>query len=584
MFTIRRLIGFAKRYWYWSALGFFCMIAVTALNLALPLFIKSIIDNALKNRHFELLTYYALAIIGASVIKGFFFFGQTYLTEFVSQRVTYDIRNRLFDHIQHLSFSYHDEAETGQLISRSTSDVEALRQFLGGGMFHFFTNGLMLIGITSVCLYMNWKLALIALSAMPVLGGVVINYRGKLRPLFTAVQNQLGDMTTYIQQNLMGIRVVKAFSMEEHESRQFSNHAYDLLNKHLDVARLSSFYGPMMDFIAAFGITFILWYGGMQVIKGNLSTGGLVAFYFYLAMFIMPIKIMGWVVGVAQNAAAGTERIFEILDTHPETHLKDGRIEMTKCTGHVEFRNVSSGYGDHKVLRNINLEVKPGEMVALLGETGSGKSTFINLLPRFYDVTDGAVLIDGIDVRSYRLESLRRFIGLVSQETFLFGDTVRGNIAYGNPNASLESVKEVAKAANIHDFIASLPDQYDTRIGERGVNLSGGQKQRIAIARALLMNPPILILDDSTSSVDTETEALIQQALVSLTKSRTTFVIAQRISTVKRADKIVVLENGKIAECGNHEELLAKGGLYTDLFRLQFGDHELDNATGSSVK
>jgi len=575
MRTIRRLLAFARRYWHWILLTLVCLLAVTGLNLLVPEFMKLIIDRCLEPRKFKLLPYLALGIVGIAVVRGVFQFGQQYLTEYVAQRTVYDIRNRLFDHIQRLSFGYHDEAETGQLISRATADVDVLRRFLGHGLLHLLSDSLIFVGILIFCLYMNWKLALVALSTMPFLIISVFRFGGRIRPLFTAVQNQRGEMTTAIQQNLLGIRVVKSFAREDHEIGRFDRQSQELLERSLDTSRISAFYMPLMDFLAATGTTFILWYGGMQVVRGVMSLGELVQFNTYLVMLIGPVRMMGWVVNLTQNAVAAADRIFEILDTHPETHLKDGTIELRQCTGRVEFRDVSFSYSDgSRVLSNVNLEVQPGEMVALVGATGSGKSTIINLLPRFYDVTEGAVVVDGVDVRSYRLETLRRQIGIVSQETFLFGDTARENIAYGNPDAPLEEVVEAAKAANIHEFIDSLTDGYETAIGERGVNLSGGQKQRVAIARALLMNPPILILDDSTSSVDTETETLIQKALVSLTESRTTFVIAQRLSTVKRADKIVVLDKGRIVETGTHEELLAKGGAYAEICRLQFGAQE----------
>ena len=575
MRTIRRLLSYAKKYWLWAILTVSCMLAFTGLGMLAPQPLRLIIDRCLRGGESNLLPYYALAIIAIAIVRGIFQFGQMYLTEFVAQRTIYDIRNRLFDHIQRLSFSYHDEAETGQLISRATSDVEMLRRWLGHGLLHLLSDGLIFIGILIFCLYSNWQLALVSLSCMPFLIAAVFRYGWKIKPLFTAVQNQRGELTAVIQQNLMGIRVVKSFAREEHEIGKFGKRAQELLDRTIDTVRVSAFYSPMMDFFAAISAALILWYGGMQVMRGSLSLGQWVAFNAYLAMLISPVRIMGWVVNQTQNAVASADRIFEILDTHPEVHLKDGRIEMTGCEGRVEFRDVSFSYSDgSRVLSNVNLEVNPGEMVALVGATGSGKSTIINLLPRFYDVTEGAVLIDGTDIREYQLTSLRQYIGIVSQETFLFGDTARENIAYGRPETELDEVIDAAKSANIHEFIDSLPDGYETRIGERGVNLSGGQKQRVAIARALLMNPPILILDDSTSSVDTETEALIQKALVSLTESRTTFVIAQRLSTVKRANKIVVLDKGRIAECGTHEELLAKGGLYTEIYRLQFGGQE----------
>jgi len=572
MRTTKRLLKFVRRYWRLSLFAVVCILTATGLDLIIPQFIREIIDRCLVGQQYGLLPYFALAIVGITLVKGVFQFGQSYLSGYVAQRVVYDIRNRLFDHIQRLSFSYHDEAETGQLISRATSDVDMLRQFLGHGFVHLLGNIIIFAGVLVICLYMHWKLALVALSTMPFLIAVVFRYSGRIRPMYSAVQDQRGDLTTAVQQHLMGVRVVKSFAREEHEVDKFSVQSKDLLEKHLATSRLNAFYMPLMTFIAAMGTVFILWYGGVEVIRGGLSLGALVAFNGYLMRLISPIRMMGWAVNLAQNAIASADRIFEILDTHPETHLADGTKDLEECKGRVEFRNVSFKYGDgSRVLSNINLDVRPGEMVALLGATGSGKSTIINLIPRFYDVSEGGILIDGVDIRDYRLASLRQRIGIVSQETFLFSDTARENIAYGNPDASIEQVIEVAKAANIHGFIESLPEEYETWIGERGVNLSGGQKQRMAIARALLMNPPILILDDSTSSVDTETEALIQEALVSLTESRTTFVIAQRLSTVKRADKIVVLDKGGVGECGTHDELLAKGGIYAEIYKMQFG-------------
>jgi ABC-type multidrug transport system fused ATPase/permease subunit len=569
---------FARKYWQWILLTLVCMFSYTGLDLLLPQALRLIIDRCLRGQQYQLLSYYALAIIAIAIGRGIFQFGQWYLPEYVAQRTIFDIRNRLFDHIQRLSFTYHDEAETGQLISRATADVEVLRRWLGHGLMHLLSDGLIFFGILAYFLSMNAQLALVALSCIPFLIVAVFKYGVTIRPLFTAVQNQRGEMTNAIQQNLIGIRVVKSFAREEHEVGKFDTQTNELLERSLDTARVSAYYSPMMDFLAAASTAFVIWYGGTQVMRGDISLGEWYVFFSYLGRLIGPVRMMGWVVNQTQNAVASADRIFEILDTHPEAQVKDGKIELKQPQGAVAFQNVSFSYSDgSRVLNGINLQVNPGETVALVGPTGSGKSTIINLLPRFYDVTEGAILIDGVDIRSYRLESLRRHIGIVAQESFLFGDTARENIAYGRPDADLEEVLDAAKAANIHEFIDALPDGYETRIGERGVNLSGGQKQRVAIARALLMNPPILILDDSTSSVDTETEALIQMALVKLMESRTTFVIAQRISTVKRAHKIVVLDKGRIVQIGTHDELLAQGGLYADVCRLQFGE-QLDSS------
>ncbi|MCX6376457.1 MAG: ABC transporter transmembrane domain-containing protein, partial [Armatimonadetes bacterium] len=360
MLTIRRLLIFARKYWHWIGLTLVCMLTFTGLGLLAPQPLRLIIDRCLRGGDYHLLPYYALAIIVIAIVRGIFQFGQLYLMEFVAQKTVYDIRNRLFDHIQHLSFSYHDEAETGQLISRATADVDVLRRWLGHGLMHLLSDGLIFIGILVLCLSINWQLALVALSCIPFLIVAVFKYSGTSRPLVTAGQNQRGEMTAAIQQNLMGIRVVKSFAREDHEIGKFGKEAHELLERTLDTARVSAFYSPIMDFIAAISTAFILWYGGMQVVRGELSLGQWVVFNTYLAMLISPVRMMGWVVNQTQNAVASADRIFEILDTHPEVHVKDGNVEMRQCRGEVAFQNVSFSYGDgSRVLSNINLEVQP---------------------------------------------------------------------------------------------------------------------------------------------------------------------------------------------------------------------------------
>jgi len=583
MRTIKRLYSFAGRYWALMILNYFCLISVTAISVAWPQLKRLIIDKCFIGKDYHLFPYYAGILVATAVINAVLWFTAIYLTELISQRTVYDLRNRLFDHIQRLSFSYHDEAETGQLISRSTSDIDTIRQFFSEGTIHMVTNVFLVIGIVCVSFYSNWRLASVSMCIVPFLVLSVYRFRQQVGPLFSSVQDQIGKMTAAIQQNLMGIRVVKAFAREDFEISKFADQARELQDRAISASRVQAKYQPIMDLLASVGLVLVLWYGGFMVIHKQMTIGTLVAFYDYIVLIVWPVRILGYVVMIAQWAAASGERVFEILDTHPETHLKDGHMELKDCVGEVEFRNLAFGYAEgNRVLSDVNIKVRPGEMVAIVGATGSGKSTIINLIPRFYDVTDGAVLVDGVDIRKYRLSSLRRHIGIVSQETFLFGDSVRENIAYGNPNASMEEIKEAAKSANIHEFIMSLPDKYETKIGERGVNLSGGQKQRVAIARALLMNPPILILDDSTSSVDTETEALIQQALETLMESRTTFVVAQRVSTIKKADKIVVLRDGQVVETGTHDDLLSKSGEYSEIYRMQFRTQEVPNLSAES--
>ncbi|HEY3297915.1 MAG TPA: ABC transporter ATP-binding protein, partial [Armatimonadota bacterium] len=422
MHTIKRLLAFAVKYWQWIALNVLCMSVVTVVNVMWPQFKRLIIDKCFTAHHYDLLPYYAMAIIAAVIINGVVWFCSLYLTEFIAQKTVYDIRNRLFDHIQRLSFSYHDEAETGQLISRATSDVDVIRQFLGEGLLHLVMDSMLLIGVIAVCFYMNWRLAALALMTLPFLVFSVYKFRSIVGPLFTAVQDQIGDMTTAIQQNLVGIRVVKAFAREDFEVEKFSKQARDLYEKAVAASRVQAKYQPLMDLLASSGLVLVLWYGGAQVIghKHGMTLGMLVAFYEYIAMIVWPVRILGWVVMIAQWAIASGDRIFEILDTHPEVHLKDGNRELKNCRGAVEFRDVAFSYQDGgHVLKDVNLTVEPGEMVALVGATGSGKSTIINLLPRFYDVTAGSLMIDGVDIREYRVASLRRNIGIVSQETFL---------------------------------------------------------------------------------------------------------------------------------------------------------------------
>jgi ABC-type multidrug transport system fused ATPase/permease subunit len=553
------------------------MLAQTGLDLLSPQLVKHTIDTFFSPRldyragmEGSLLLWSA-AVIAASAGRGLFLFGQNYVAEFTAHQVIYTLRNLFYDHLQRLPFGYYDEAQTGQLMSRATADIDALRRFMGFGLPNLIRNIVVFTGVLILCLEMNWRLALLSLWTVPLLVAIVLRFGAKVRPTYAATQQAIAEMTAQLQENVTGVRTVKSFAQEERETGRFEERARGVLERSLATARVNTTYDPFMNFVLALGTTSILWYGGGSVIRGSLTLGGLLAFQVYLTKLVFQIRNLGWIVTTAQSAIASGQRIFDVLDEEAEVREATGAVPLTAVEGHVRFEDVAFGYrSGERVLKEIAIDAPPGSTTALLGATGSGKSTIIHLLPRFYDPTEGRITIDGRDLREITLESLRANVGLVLQESFLFSATLRENIAYGRPRASAEDVVEVARIANIHDFIVSLPDGYETQVGERGVTLSGGQKQRIAIARALLMNPKILVLDDSTSSVDTETEHLIQAALGALMENRTTFVIAQRLSTIQRADQILVLERGQIAARGTHAELIQRGGLYREIYNTQF--------------
>lgn len=574
--TLKRLLGYLRKYWFFLLLAFLSLMINRTLTLAVPEITQRAIDIAIMEGRRGLLAALALSIVGVTILRGVFQFVQEYTLQYASQKAIYDIRNTMYDHLQRLPFSFYDKSQTGQLIARATGDIDTLRRFYAFGMFNFVSSLVIFVAALTICLTKNWKLALLALSMMPAVGYSGVRFGKKVGPRFLELRQKFADVTTAIQENITGSRVIRTFSQEDYEIDKFSKQVHLLLKMRLRIARLWSSYFPFMDFLFMIGIILILWFGGWQIMTGELTLGEFIAFNMYLMMLMMPVRMLGFIINVSQEAIASGQRIFEILDTESEVAESSDAKPLPPIKGHIKFENVSFGYetGDGLVLKNLDLEVQPGETLALLGATGSGKSTVINLLPRFYDPTSGTIMIDGIDIRDVTLESLRKQISIVLQETYLFAAPLKDNISYGKTDATMDQIIAAAKAANIHDFIASLPEGYDTEVGERGVTLSGGQKQRVAIARALLMDPRILILDDSTSSVDTETEHLIQNALTTLLENRTAFVIAQRLSTIKRANKIVILDNGEIVEQGTHEELLEKGGIYAEIYDMQFRQQE----------
>lgn len=577
MNTYSRLMKeFMAKYWARYLLAFILVNVISMMSLVTPLLTERIIDEFIPNADFQGITLYAILVLGVATARALVTFSQRYNIEYTAQKVIYDVRNRLYQHLQTLSFSFFDQNRTGELMSRMTSDVSTLQRAMGMGFINLFSNALSIVYTLIILFSKNVQLTLMSLLFMPFLIWSVSTFSIKVRPTFRKVRDQMGIFTAAMQESITGVRVVKAFAQEDYEIEKFRKENRDYYDINMLSVKLEAFYGPLMSFISMMGTVFLIWYGGMQVVKDSISLGEWMVFNTLIAQLIQPVRMFGWLVSMVQRASASGQRIFEILDTQSDVTDAPGAIVLPPLKGHVRFENVSFSYDNRIfVLEELNIDVQPGKTIAILGSTGSGKSSLINLVPRFYDPQKGRVLIDNHDLRDVTIDSLRRQIGIVLQETFLFNDSLRNNISYGRPEASLEEIIDAAKAAKIHDFIMTLPQGYDTVVGERGVGLSGGQKQRMAIARALLMEAKVLILDESTSSVDTETERAIQQAFAKLTENCTTFVIAQRLSTIRNADRILVLDKGRIAQEGTHEQLLKEeGGIYHQIYQMQLRPQE----------
>jgi ATP-binding cassette subfamily B protein len=512
-----------------------------------------------------------LLILVFAIARGAFSFTQAFMAQTLSQNVAFDFRNELFSKIQHLSFSYHDRNRTGQLMIRATDDVDKLQMFLGQGLLLALQAVLLLSGALILLFMTNWQLTMVILPILPIALVLFMVFGMVSQPLFSAIQSKLSTLNNILQENVAGIKVVKSFAREPQEAARFDRSAEDLMKQQITVARILSFLFPIIFLIANLGQAAVLYFGGRQILAGTLTIGEWQKFSLYLVYVFFPIGQLGFIISQMSQASASANRIFEILDTKNEVADKEDARALSAITGKIRFEDVTFRYFDSSepVLNNISLEANAGETIALLGSTGSGKTTIINLIPRFYDVSEGRILVDDFDVRDVQIESLRRQIGIVLQETNLFTGSIRDNIAFGRPEATDEEVFAAARAAAAHDFIESFPEGYATPVGERGTTLSGGQKQRIAIARALLLNPHVLILDDSTSSVDVATEVHIQRALDELMQGRTSFVIAQRISTVLSADQILVLDKGAIVARGRHAELMESSPIYAEIYRSQ---------------
>jgi ABC-type multidrug transport system fused ATPase/permease subunit len=565
-----RCFGYLRPYRRLVARAYLTGLVNTGLALIIPQFIRWIIDQGIGKQNTSLLGWSVLGLLGLTFVKGVFSFVQGRSTEIASQGVAYDLRKAIHHKLSGLSFSYHDYAQTGQLLSRAIQDVERIRFLTGRAALRLIEALTLALGTLAVLLWMNPRLALLAMATMPILAWVSYRFGSRFRPLSLEIQQQLAVLTTRVEQNLRGARVVKAFAQERSEVAHFDRENDRWFGLSAEAARLQALNTPLIDLVASVGTVFIIWYGGSLVIRGQLTLGELVAFSTYLGQLVQPMRRLGQIIPAVAIAMAAGERIFEILDTQSEVQDAPDAVPLPPVQGHVRFEHVSFTYfGRKRVLDDLTFEVLPGQVVALLGATGSGKSTVINLIPRFYDATQGRISIDGHDTRGVTLTSLRDQIGIVLQETTLFAASIRENISFGRPDAKEEEIVAAARAAQAHEFIMETPHGYDTEVGERGVTLSGGQKQRVAIARALLKDPRILILDDALSSVDTETERLIQLALEVLMRGRTSFVIAQRLSTVRLADRILVLERGRIAASGTHAALLRTSGLYADIYYRQ---------------
>ncbi len=569
-----RLIGYLKPYRVRLAAAFVCAALVAALSGAYAWLVRPVLDGIFINKDETLLIVLPLAILAVAVLKGVFSYGQNYLMNYVGNRVITDIRQALFGQLLRLPVGFHDANTSGRLVSRVINDVNLMANAVAGVLKDLFQQGLTFLAMLGVIFYQNWQLAVLSIVVIPLSAYTMIRMGRRLRHLATRGQERIGDMASLLQESLAGIRMVKAFGREEAETLRFKASNKAFLQTTMKAIQVSSLGSSHMEVIGVVGVAGIVWYGGYLVIHDAMTPGAFFSFLAAMFMAYTPIRRLSGANNTIQQALAAADRVFDVLDLETEQDRDRGRIELVPLTRALEFQGVTFRYERHGMdaLSGINLTVRAGETVAFVGGSGSGKTTLVSLVPRFYEPTEGRILIDGTDIRECTLRSLRAHIGIVSQDVVLFDDTVAQNIAYGRPGAPREEIVRAAKLAYAHDFIERLPSGYDTLIGERGVKLSGGERQRLAIARAILRDPAILILDEATSALDTESERVVQMALSNLMRHRTTLVIAHRLSTIQNADRIVVLDRGRIVEIGSHETLLRQNGFYKRLHAMQFQD------------
>ena len=567
-------------------LAYLTCFAAVGLSFLIPILFGKAIDSLVlfdkateriipQDVDTDTLVIFAVILLGASLARGIFDFARTYTSDSLSQFVTYDLRNRFYDKLQRLSFAYHDREHTGDLMSKATADVEAIRRYVNMGMVRSLEVVVRLVGSVAILSFINWELTLISLAFVPFVLVRSTQVMGQLRRMWLQVQEKMGETVTILQENLVGIHVVKAFASEDYEKRKYDRLALQLREEYYQSERLQGVNSAWMTLYFTVALGLILWYGGWEVIRGDLTAGGLTTFILLLNQLTFPVRMSAFIINSFSRAISSGSRIFDVLDAPSPVQESPNARKIGRGDGRVTFEDVTFGYEDRSpALRGVTITAEKNQITAILGAPGSGKSTIVNLLPRFYEVDAGRITLDGHDIRDITLESLRHNVGIVQQDVFLFSATIKDNIAYGVANATLDDVVRAAKIAQLHDHIVSLPDGYDTWVGERGATLSGGQRQRLSIARSILMDPPVLILDDSTSSVDVETERQIHQAMVEVMRNRTTFVIAHRLSTVREAHQIVVLEEGRIAEQGTHSQLYAAAGIYRDIFDIQLRPQE----------
>jgi subfamily B ATP-binding cassette protein MsbA len=574
----------AKQYYVRFIFAAICMIIAGGSQSALPLISKQAIDGIFFNKDIAALKWIPFAVVAIFLFKDLCDYGQKIIMSFIGLRIVTDLRNKLYEQIQQQSLSFFAEHPTGLLMSRITNDVQSVQTASAEAITSLVKDSVMLVSLVGVIFYTDWKLALIGMVVFPLTIYPIYWFGRKMRKVTTSTQVTMGTISSLLQETISGTRIVKAFGMEKYESKRFAAENERLFKYNMKSVSVNAISSPFMDFLGGMGIAAVTFYGGYNVIKGYSTPGTFFSFIAALLMVYEPLKRLTNVNNTINQGIAGADRIFSIIDLTPDVKDKPGAINLPPISRGIDIDNVTFCYEKTPVLKNINLSIKAGEVVAFVGMSGGGKTSLINLIPRFYDVNEGRILIDGHDVRNVSLQSLRKQIAIVTQQTILFNDTVRNNIAYGDIERTEEDIINAAKAANAHDFIIKLPKGYDSNIGELGTKLSGGEKQRISIARALLKNAPILILDEATSSLDTEAEIEVQDALDNLMKGRTTLVIAHRLSTIRNADRIVALVNGQIIEEGGHETLLKKRGEYFRLYNLQFKDEGSDEKNDRLAK